>query len=112
MNTYYAIRKYHSHKYNAKKRNIEFELTFDQWNQWWITHGVDKSLPNMSGNTKDNLCMCRYNDAGPYSLDNIYCDTNINNSKSMHVFRSIKASALERINKYKQGDTVDGSSFI
>lgn len=31
---------------------------------------------------KDRLEMCRFSDSGPYSLDNIYCDTKSNNSKN------------------------------
>lgn len=51
---------------SAKLRNIKWELTFEEWTKWW---GVDIKF---RGRYKNSLCMCRYNDAGPYSLGNIY----------------------------------------
>jgi hypothetical protein len=85
-NPYRARRCFHSHKFNAKKRNIPFELTFDEWYNWWLSNGVDKSLPSVSRNTQDELCMCRKQDLGPYSIDNIYCDTRENNARDWHTF--------------------------
>lgn len=80
----YAYKKYNSHKYNAKLRGIEFKLTFDEWNNWWLSNGVDKQIVQQRPFTsKDKLCMCRFNDCGAYELGNIYCDTNSNNVKYM-----------------------------
>ena len=79
-----AYKKYNSHKYNAKLRGIQFKLTFDEWNNWWLSNGVDKQIVQQRPfTTKDKLCMCRVNDIGAYELGNIYCDTNSNNVKSM-----------------------------
>jgi hypothetical protein len=75
--------KYSAHRSSANKRNIPFNLTFDEWYNWWLAHGEDKNLsqPSRNGNT---LCMCRKNDIGPYALSNIYCDTIRNNTKTYH----------------------------
>lgn len=73
-----AKKRYHTCIQEAKARGIAWELTYEQWNNWWLMHGVDRevALPN----TKDALCMCRIGDVGPYSLDNIYCATRSQNS--------------------------------
>lgn len=71
--------RYGIHKNAAKRRGIEFLLTFDQWNTWWLANGIDKNYPTQKGPSIP--CMCRYNDQGPYSLDNIYIDSLSNNIK-------------------------------
>ena len=75
-----AKARYGWHKRTSKKRNIPFLLTFEEWDNWWLSNGIDKNLPTVRahGNT---LCMCRYNDTGAYELSNIYCATNNQNTK-------------------------------
>ena len=58
-------RAFFSQKAGAKDRGVGWELTFDQWLQWW---GDD--LPNR-GHGHDKLQMQRIADSGPYSLENI-----------------------------------------
>lgn len=77
-----AIAYYKAQKNSAESRDISFELTFDEWYNWWLKHGIDKNF-SQGKRTKDTLCMCRYGDVGPYSLDNIYCATASQNSKDM-----------------------------
>ena len=74
-----AKQKFNIHKNSAKSRGIDFNLTFDQWNNWWLSNGIDKNYA--TDRTKNSPCMCRFNDVGPYELGNIYCDTNSNNRK-------------------------------
>jgi len=62
-------------KWESKKRNIEFNLTFQEWYDWWKSNGIDKNI-----DSTHNLCMCRYDDVGPYSLDNIYFATRAKNT--------------------------------
>lgn len=66
---------------SSKQRNIDFNLTFEEWYQWWLNQGIDKNIPSKL--TKNSLCMCRLNDQGSYTLNNIYCDTISNNVKSI-----------------------------
>lgn len=72
-----ARQLYQSQKGSANKRSIAFNLTFDQWYNWFLSHGIDKNIPEKM--SKNKMCMCRYNDTGPYELGNIYLDTNSNN---------------------------------
>jgi len=71
---------------SIKKRNIEFNITFEEWYIWFFIRGVDKNLPSLGIKNKDTLCMCRKGDVGPYSLDNIYIATLSQNSKDHHTF--------------------------
>ncbi len=50
----------------AKRRGVEFNLTFEEWLEWW---GDDIKLRGVKRNC---LQMCRYDDVGPYELGNIY----------------------------------------
>ena len=62
---------FNSQKQSAKKRGIEFDLTFDQWISWWMSTGHFEDR----GKTVGKYQMCRFNDSGAYDLNNIYCDT-------------------------------------
>ena len=70
--------KYYNHKSRAKRRNIEFNKTFDEWINWW-GEDFDKR-----GVTNGSLQMCRYNDEGPYELGNIYKATREQNLKDAY----------------------------
>lgn len=76
--------KYGKHKRDATQRGIEFNLTLEEWRNWWVAQGVDKDIQQpLNANT---LCMCRFNDQGPYALDNIYCATLSQNQKDARKF--------------------------
>lgn len=63
-----AKTKYTTHKSNAKRRGIEFNLTFEQWIDIWEKSGKW----NERGRGADKYCMCRIGDKGAYSLDNVF----------------------------------------
>lgn len=71
-----AKQKYRDQRRDAVKRNISFDLTFNDWYHWWLDKGIDKNA-----DTNHSLCMCRFNDAGSYSLNNIYLATRSQNTK-------------------------------
>lgn len=78
----YAKLRFREHRKGARIRGVPFDLTFDQWYNWWLSHGVDRNLPRV--NNSDTLCMCRTGDQGPYNLDNIYCATKRQNTIDGH----------------------------
>ena len=70
--------KYIVHKAGAKRRNIEFLLTFDEWYKIW----QDSGKWHLRGRNKGQYVMCRYNDSGPYSVTNVFIDLTENNVRS------------------------------
>lgn len=62
---------YASQKSHAKQRDITFNITFDEWYDWWQATGHYHER----GRNKSCYVMARYNDTGPYELGNIYCCT-------------------------------------
>ena len=66
MNTL-SKQNYASQKCSAKKRGIDFNLTYDEWYDFWIKSGK----AHLRGRGTDKYCMARHNDTGPYELGNI-----------------------------------------
>lgn len=56
---------YNLQKCAAKRRGIPWELTFEQFVEFW---GEDFAL---RGKDHEDLCMCRIGDEGPYAIGNI-----------------------------------------
>lgn len=61
---------YKTHQRNAVKRDISFELTFEEWYSVWINSGKWEER----GRGKGKYVMCRKNDIGPYAINNVYID--------------------------------------
>mgnify|MGYP000037142545 FL=1 len=75
--------KYQVHKAGAKRRGISFDLTFDEWNDIWVSSGKwDKR-----GVGLDKFCMCRFGDKGGYQLGNIFIGEFYQNSKEANLGR-------------------------
>ena len=77
------MNKLHKQKYNvqrskAKKRNIEWEFTYEEWLEWWGDDIINR------GRGKGQLCMSRYNDIGPYNPSNVRKLTIEGNSSEGH----------------------------
>lgn len=93
QNQYYLA--FYRQRAKAKDRGIGWELTFQQWLDFW---GEDISK---RGSGKDDLQMQRLADRGPYALGNIRKGTPKQNSVTaghMKRFKAVKAahSDLER----------------
>lgn len=66
------------HKRNAKKRGIEFHFTLEEWIKWWELH-LGIRWMQKRGKEKDQYCMARFGDKGPYQAGNVKCITNEQN---------------------------------
>jgi hypothetical protein len=66
-----ARNAFRAHKNNAKRRGITFLFSLEEWWAWWQ---VDNRWSSR-GRKDYQLVMCRRADAGPYSLENVYCAT-------------------------------------
>ncbi len=69
------LHKYNVHKAGAKRRNVPFTLTFDQWATIWSTSGKWAER----GKGTDKYCMSRFGDVGGYEVDNVFIQTNREN---------------------------------
>lgn len=56
-----------SHKTKAKSRGIDFNLSFEEWSKIWEESGKIEQR----GKGIDKYVMSRFNDSGPYSIDNV-----------------------------------------
>lgn len=71
--------RYYVQKADAKRRGIEFKLTFEQWKGWWITN-LGHNWFELRGKGPQQYCMGRKGDLGAYEIGNIECITNSANS--------------------------------
>lgn len=62
---------------SAKRREISFELTFEEFRAWGHTHGYFTG----KGRQKDDMTVDRIDQSGPYSLHNIQVLTNADNAR-------------------------------
>jgi hypothetical protein len=67
----------------AKSRGVAWEITFEAWVEWWGTD-IDSR-----GRRHFELQMCRYDDAGPYKINNIYKATQQENDAGPRAFPEI-----------------------
>ncbi len=70
-----AQKKYLQHRRGAKKRGIDFMLSYAEWQQWWD----DSGHWHERGVRSEQYVMARKGDRGGYSLDNIECITSKQN---------------------------------
>lgn len=73
---------------NAGKRSIPWELNLLQWWKIWEQSGKWSGRGRGRG-----YCMCRLNDTGPYSVDNVYIATGAENMQDYWVRR--RATTIE-----------------
>ena len=58
---------YWTHKSTAKQRGIDFDLTYEEWLDIWMSSG----FAHLRGVGKGKYCMSRHNDIGSYCIDNV-----------------------------------------
>jgi hypothetical protein len=56
-----------NHKHRAKNRGVSFLLSFDEWIKIWNESGHLSERGRGAG----RFVMSRFNDIGPYSIDNV-----------------------------------------
>lgn len=82
------LKKFQSQRSGAMTRRIGWELTFEQWLEWW-GDDVDRR-----GRGPNDLQMQRINDAGPYALGNIVKGTPKQNAATANEQAGIRHAAL------------------
>ena len=67
---------YQRQKSAARRRGIQFLLSFEEWRTLWLESGKWEQR----GKRKGQYVMARYGDAGAYAVDNVRICTNRENS--------------------------------
>jgi hypothetical protein len=83
-----ALVAYRNQKSGAKRRGIEFCLSFKEWCDWW---GEDIG---QRGNGPDQLQMQRLADSGPYALGNIRKGCPRDNMKTAGHMKRLRAAKM------------------
>ncbi|MCP3709743.1 hypothetical protein M3I54_22630 [Paraburkholderia sp. CNPSo 3274] len=90
---------FNTQRHGAARRGIGWELTFEQWLEWW---GADIER---RGTGECNLQMQRIADAGPYAIGNIKKGTPKQNSSTAAIVR--RNEACERAAEIRRQLTSD-----
>ena len=72
-------REFHNHKNGAKLRGIKFLLSFDEWLSVWKKSGK----LSQRGRMREQYCMARFGDKGPYRIGNVKIIPNYENRAEM-----------------------------
>lgn len=87
----------------CQNRNIDFLLSFEQWYNWWLSHGIDKNTYKSNSRDGNAPCMCRFNDTGAYELSNIYLATRSQNSHDARTWNPTTGNHRDRAIKTPLG---------
>ena len=74
MKKTYAELRFRDFKGRFKRQNIPVELTFQEWYDWWKSHGIDKQQRQPRVH-KDTLVLLLKDPTKPVRLDNIRLGT-------------------------------------
>jgi hypothetical protein len=96
-----ARQKYATQKGNAKRRGIEWRITFPEWVGWW---GEDYFR---RGSGHDKLQMQRFHDKGPYALGNIQKGYPRQNSKTRGSVTRLVNTAKDNERRIAAMDSAD-----
>lgn len=85
MKSYAKIARhaYTTQRHCARRRGIAFEFTYEEWLKWWEKH-LGEDWIWKRGPHKNQYCMARYYDDGPYAPHNVKCITNLENIVEAH----------------------------
>ena len=100
---------YQKQRANAKCRGIDFDLTYEEWLEIWISSG----FAHLRGNGIGKYCMGRHNDIGPYSVDNVSIISSQKNSSdskgSLNYKHTEESKAKIRAARAKQKFTAESN---
>jgi hypothetical protein len=81
-----AHSRYYNHKSRCRGRGQVWNLTFEQWRDWWLAQGYDKTYPFTSTQPRAagpcRGAMARIDPAQPWQLNNIAVRDNPDHNKN------------------------------
>ena len=96
-----AYVKYYDHRKSAKRRDIEFLLTFEEWWDIWDNSGYW----DQRGRGIGKYCMSRYNDTGSYSIGNVFIQLFSKNARDGQIGKIVTLEQRKAISLRKTGQT-------
>lgn len=91
--------KYINKRVNAKKENIEFNLSFEEYKILMVQGGYKSSDLGFTGK---NIVLARYEDKGGYTIDNCRFITHLENIKERKITDKARASSSYNMTKYNK----------
>jgi hypothetical protein len=90
--------KFRVHRNGAKARGIDFNLTYDQWQDIWNQSGHWEER----GNKRGQYCMSRYNDQGPYEIGNVFIQRHTDNIREAHKGKPSPHKGIPKTEEHKR----------
>lgn len=87
------LKAYTQQKSNAKRRGVEFVITYEEWEQVWL----DSGKWELRGKGIGKYCMCRYNDEGPYAIGNVFIDLSSSNVREGNIGKVVSEETRQLI---------------
>lgn len=94
------VHAYKKQKSGAKARGIGFDMTFEQWWDFW------RESYHLRGQADEQLCMGRIGDVGPYALGNVQIITNKQNELDYVRGQKCKEDTAARV-KQRMDETLE-----
>lgn len=91
--------RYIGHVSNAKRRGIEFDMTFEEWLDIWMS---SKKF-EQRGRGMGKYCMCRYNDTGPYKVGNVFIGLSEENVRDGNIGKTVSKETRQRLSRANSG---------
>lgn len=91
--------KYLNKGINAKKENIDFDLSFEEYKTLMVQGGYKSSDLGFTGK---NIVLARYEDKGGYTIDNCRFITHLENIKERKITDKARASSSYNMTKYNK----------
>ena len=91
--------KYTNKRVNAKKENIEFNLSFEEYKFLMMKGGYKSSDLGFTGK---NIVLARYKDKGGYTIDNCRFITHLENMRERKTSDKVREASSYNITKYNK----------
>jgi hypothetical protein len=92
-------RRFWQQRQQARGRNIEWKLTFEEWWAIWQQSGKWE----YRGCKKGQYCMSRKGDIGPYATDNVFIQLHSNNISDANKGKSTGPISEKRLSTIRPG---------
>ena len=93
------MKKFVAQRMQARRRGIDFFLTFDEWMGIWAQSG----LLSERGKGIGKYNMARFGDTGPYAVGNVFIMRHEENTREGSIGRTLSPASREKVAASKRG---------